>query len=336
MRNAKYLRAAVVLAMFASLILANGARRHTSKDSQPLHIVAQEGLRSEIFLNSEERAFEHVTAPDLANQSPESSSSNSIFYSMRPDFRRCIAPLCGGYFVKRVNQSRTRCANGRLMAECYVAEIDWSDQPQIEPGKALLRGRVVERRFGTFGNLGALRVTEAWQAASDQMPAGTFYRVRDRGVRCITFPCPTHREAKLNSAYSRDIAGVDLNGSGAGRELISEASAAMAGTEGVLVAGDHVPVNGPGGKSQTLKATQFYLRAGRQAGTRRPVPASPVMKPCIKTGCSSEVCADHDVITTCVYRPEYACYQKARCERQANGNCGFTRTPELSACLAGK
>jgi hypothetical protein len=57
-------------------------------------------------------------------------------------------------------------------------------------------------------------------------------------------------------------------------------------------------------------------------------------KECRKTGCSGQICSDVDMVTTCEYRQEYACYQAARCERQANGECGFTPTSELSTCLA--
>ena len=31
----------------------------------------------------------------------------STYYSARPDTRRCVAPLCGGWWVKRVNRSST-------------------------------------------------------------------------------------------------------------------------------------------------------------------------------------------------------------------------------------
>lgn len=54
---------------------------------------------------------------------------------------------------------------------------------------------------------------------------------------------------------------------------------------------------------------------------------------CRRSGCSGQVCADHDVITTCEFRPEYACYRDATCARQADGQCGWTATPELQACL---
>lgn len=56
---------------------------------------------------------------------------------------------------------------------------------------------------------------------------------------------------------------------------------------------------------------------------------------CVITGCSSQVCAEADVITTCEYLPEYACYETAVCERQQNGECGWTMMPELESCLSG-
>lgn len=58
------------------------------------------------------------------------------------------------------------------------------------------------------------------------------------------------------------------------------------------------------------------------------------IKECRKVGCSGQICADTDVITTCEFRQEYVCFQAARCERQQNGLCGFTQTSELSSCLA--
>lgn len=56
---------------------------------------------------------------------------------------------------------------------------------------------------------------------------------------------------------------------------------------------------------------------------------------CHPSGCSGQICSDQDVITDCMYRPEYACYKSATCERQADGKCGWTMTVELRACLEG-
>jgi hypothetical protein len=262
-------------------------------------------------LEAAEADFEAPAAPD-------SLASTSNFYSFRRDLRRCASPRCGGLFVKLVNQSRTRCPDNRFRRECYVGTIDWGGQHQADSDRALLRATIRPR-----GEFGLLRVAEVWQAASANQPSGTFYRVRDRGIRCIAAPCATHHEATLNSSAHRNIAGVDLAGAGAPDNLLSEATAGMTLPDGILVSGTHSPVTGPAGRSVMLKATQFYVRASGSVAER----------PCKKTGCSSQICSDQDVVTTCEWRSEYECYQKAICERQKNGECGFTQTPELAACL---
>lgn len=54
---------------------------------------------------------------------------------------------------------------------------------------------------------------------------------------------------------------------------------------------------------------------------------------CVISGCSGEVCAEGDVITACEYKSEYACYDQAVCERQANDQCGWTLTSAVGRCL---
>ena len=272
-----------------------------------------------------------VPAVQTAAPAPDPVSTTSTYYSIRRDLRRCASPMCGGYFIKLLNKPRTRCANGRSMSECYVATIEWNGQPQPDNDGALVRGKLISRgdRRGTYGVLNA---REVWLPASGNRASGTFFRVRDRGIRCIAAPCETHHEAKLNTSVSRNVAGVDLAGANASENAVSEALTAMTNPDGVLVSGSHEPVTGPAGRSQMLKATQFYLRAkaSGSSGNQKP-PGN--KKPCFKTGCSGQVCADEEVVTTCEYRAEYECYKRARCERQASGECGFTDTPELRRCL---
>jgi len=232
--------------------------------------------------------------------------------------------MCGGYFVSRVNELRTLCSNGRFARDCYVAEINWNGHPEPQTNNALLRGDIVGNINSPLGRFGRFRVREVWEASGGTPSGGEFYRVRDRGIRCITHPCLTHHEARLNSTISRDIAGVDLNNTGAPASLVEEANRAMTGPDGVLVTGTHERVTGPAGRAQSLRASQFYLKARAQGGSTRP---------CMKTGCSGQVCSDQQVTTTCEYRSEYDCYREATCERQANGECGFTQTRELRACL---
>ncbi len=91
---------------------------------------------------------------------------------------------------------------------------------------------------------------------------------------------------------------------------------------------------------------RVYLQVGafsrRQAGSfgitvtiagRVPTP-DPEPAQCRRGGCSGQVCADHNAISTCEMRPEYMCYRGADCARQADGECGWTMDDELRECLA--
>ncbi|MBX4189383.1 hypothetical protein KW785_02190 [Candidatus Parcubacteria bacterium] len=61
----------------------------------------------------------------------------------------------------------------------------------------------------------------------------------------------------------------------------------------------------------------------------------PVTAGCYVGGCSREICSDTPgAISACMFRPEYECYKGATCERQGNGQCGWTETQELQMCLA--
>ena len=59
---------------------------------------------------------------------------------------------------------------------------------------------------------------------------------------------------------------------------------------------------------------------------------------CVPAGCSGTICAElseaANIVTTCEYRAEYACYKLTKCERQADETCGWTQTAEFAACLS--
>ncbi|MDB5238389.1 MAG: hypothetical protein JWM46_659 [Candidatus Kaiserbacteria bacterium] len=66
-------------------------------------------------------------------------------------------------------------------------------------------------------------------------------------------------------------------------------------------------------------------------------PAAPQPRDCVIGGCSSQLCGERgdDLISTCIYKAEYACYKQfSACERQADGKCDWTPTPQLSRCIA--
>jgi hypothetical protein len=76
-------------------------------------------------------------------------------------------------------------------------------------------------------------------------------------------------------------------------------------------------------------------RAGAKPEASAKVELLAAPAPCFVGGCSSQMCSDRpDVISTCEWRPQYACYRTATCERQATGQCGWTMTAALQQCLA--
>ncbi len=56
---------------------------------------------------------------------------------------------------------------------------------------------------------------------------------------------------------------------------------------------------------------------------------------CMATGCSGQLCADHDIGTTCEWLPHYVCFQDANCGPNGPGGaCAWEHTDELTDCLA--
>ena len=142
MLNFKYMRAALAAAALTALTLSSGATPQLMKDYLEEASVLNDGARESVSVLS------------------ETVNANSTFYSVRRDRRRCASPMCGGYFVKRVNLSSTRCGDGRWKSECYVAEINWNGQPENDSDGMLVRGNIVAKRYERFGNLGELQASE--------------------------------------------------------------------------------------------------------------------------------------------------------------------------------
>ncbi len=90
------------------------------------------------------------------------------------------------------------------------------------------------------------------------------------------------------------------------------------------------------GKSITLGNYQFTLNnITETSATLLVEEKAPTLGACYVGGCSGQLCTDQpNALSTCEARPEYACYKTAECARQANGQCGWTQTAELAACLA--
>jgi hypothetical protein len=266
----------------------------------------------------------------------DSPAGTFTYFVAEPDLRRCAWPTCGGVWVERANRELSRCANGQWSARCYVAEIDFEPSGLTERqanevhanmgatrARVLLRGAVVSAHFGELGNLGRFEATEAWLGAGAGDADGLLTKVTDSGAACAAWPCAWMHEGKLNSVLGADLAELYLGFDGADAHHVDVAVEQLGRPEGLLVAGYRYFFSAAGTWYAGRLVTQLYTRV---------IPAA--ADTCYRGGCSGQVCSDDpDVITTCEWRDEYACYQAATCERQPNGRCGFTPTPELDACL---
>jgi hypothetical protein len=264
-------------------------------------------------------------------------ADNFTYYQVRRDYRRCMYPLCGGYFVSRVNRTYTVCADGSWQEECYVPVIDWEPSGLPEEDTygllasdktVLLRGEMRTTLIENVeGSWGSLNVSEAWVGNTEGFIYGIFTRVVDTGIRCITTPCPTLAEHKLNSVRSARLGELDLWDTGASDTEIEEAyNSIWAGDDGLIVAGVRYWFWDKGWNAGRY-ATQFFRR----------YEATPQEEGCMTSGCSGQYCIDESadpIISTCEWLPQYACIRMQNCERQSDGVCGFTPTEESEACFA--
>jgi hypothetical protein len=168
--------------------------------------------------------------------------------------------------VKRLNQARTTCPDRVARAECYVPEFDATAVTtdanvrsyvvgRLSSGSAIVRGTLDAKTYAGFGNLGVLRITQVWDAATGGPAIGIAYLVQDSGIRCPGTPCASFHIANLNTTASRNITDLNLKIPNVADDTVEAAFDAI-GTDKILVVGtiiSHQP-------SVTLRATQFYLR----------------------------------------------------------------------------
>ncbi|MEY4588400.1 MAG: hypothetical protein RL497_476, partial [Pseudomonadota bacterium] len=190
------------------------------------------------------------------------------YYLARQDYRKCASPMCGGMFVKSVNNSYTECADGKRAKECYVAEENYKklgfDPFSANPSgtsntQLLLRGHLGKSSTPNVGKLGVFTALAAYRPANDAEPTGTFFGLEDRGIRCITTPCFSLYEYTLNSRQKRTISNFDFSGIKTGEKDLAQAYLLLGEGEVLPVAGVNKRVRELNGSGINLVANQFYL-----------------------------------------------------------------------------
>ena len=141
---------------------------------------------------------------DSAAAQGELGTATRSYVVIRRDLRRCVSPMCGGYWAHDVNRA--------TVSERYISGLDFSQSNLTQPeDQADVTGAAAFEvvLFGKLGpaeprfNTRAFVVTSAWRGmpgVSFSEPADAFYRVEGAAIQCVAAPCPTLQARKLNSA----------------------------------------------------------------------------------------------------------------------------------------
>lgn len=195
------------------------------------------------------------------------SQRTPAYVRLTRDTRRCVSPLCGGFWAQDVN---------RTTAAVYVSGLDFSesglDQAAQDlvagaPGELLVRGRLgpAERRFSTR----PLIVLEAYvgQPGITARTTDRYYTVQanDPPIQCITAPCNNAQAFLLNTGRAwAAFTGLDVR-----TVLVPFADEGwlirQVEQQGALVAAHFEDGERfPGGRARLLVASQAFVRIGAE------------------------------------------------------------------------
>ncbi len=224
----------------------------------------------------DELAGESTTDDAVDGKADAAVDGAYTYFEVWTDMRKCAAPMCGGYFVARLNRAYTTCVDHQDRAACYVPSLDWSEsgvseglqQKLVDAARtdatasgvhAIVRGRLAPQQLAQ-GNLGRFVVTEAWVEEGDAVSDGVFVRARTNNIQCIAAPCPTITEKALNTARTANIAAIDWSPTGMEEREISAMNAALATDGGVIFSGDRYTYTENGRSAKGRTATAAYSR----------------------------------------------------------------------------
>lgn len=186
---------------------------------------------------------------------------DTVFVVTGQDFKKCAFPMCGGFFVKAVNATKTTCVDGTKAAQCYVAELDFTALGLSEQETADVRSQAIAGTVLLSGGLGKmdnfpqarLTVQKAFAQHTDAAPTGTFYSLGPSGIVCITTPCPSLNAHKLNASTVKPVTDVDFSAMGLTDQEISDALTTV--QEKNLVLSGVIKTSG---QKKKLVVSQYY------------------------------------------------------------------------------
>eukprot|EP01060_Flectonema_neradi_P013828 TRINITY_DN2056_c0_g1_i1.p1 TRINITY_DN2056_c0_g1~~TRINITY_DN2056_c0_g1_i1.p1 ORF type:complete len:274 (+),score=50.33 TRINITY_DN2056_c0_g1_i1:115-936(+) len=164
------------------------------------------------------------------------------YYLIKQDLRKCVHPLCGGWWIERVNKRRMRCADGNKAESCYIAEIEGDSRPEftVFNQERLIKGEFTTKEWEHFGTLGHFVLDSHFASATDAAGTGKYYGVQNNFIQCVTTPCNTYTEYVLNKRKTKGISGIDFGDLATqNADMVSWAQSQLASGEVVIMSGDN-------------------------------------------------------------------------------------------------
>lgn len=222
-----------------------------------------------------------VTAGCAADDAPQSfdeissdlSASSNSWVSLRRDNRKCMAPLCGGYYVRDVNRKTPeRYVSALVLPEAKFPAAIADKVTQADPTELVLRGKLgpKDSKFATQTFI----VDNAFRGMPGKVPVAgeIFYSAKPRSpkISCFAAPCSNEVATRLNSTAKSYF--MDYAVHRAAAAFVDQAWIAdRVRSHGAVVSANIVPGKQyPAGAAPTLDASQVYLNVLDLAG---PCPA---------------------------------------------------------------
>lgn len=227
-------------------------------------------------------AFVSVGANAQKIISPEPTGTT---YIVKPDYRKCAFPICGGWFLTPVNQYSLQLQTedeayqsaALLPNSIYVAYINYKRlgltekqiaelNTAVQSEQALLRGAVINSPApsAALPRTKTLVVNGAWVGANKNTPVGPYLKITSTGIVCITTPCPYFNAALINSDYTTQFHDLSLEKAALDREQEAQAWQAIS-TDGLVITGTTYETTGFNetgavpGKGVGIAATKVFF-----------------------------------------------------------------------------
>jgi len=218
-----------------------------------------------------------ISIGSLAQEIQKPIKNSATTYTVKPDYRKCAFPVCGGWYLTPVNQYSLQLENDDeayqhsllLPNAIYVSSINYRAlgltatqikelEAILRSGQGLLTGNVVG--LASSANLASntLVAQAAWTSPTKTAPVGTYLKVSSSGIVCITTPCPYFTAQLINSTYSTNFHELTFEKAELDREQEARAWQAVS-SEGLVLTGVRFISQGHVGTGTGISATKVFF-----------------------------------------------------------------------------